>query len=75
MSKRDEAVQKALDDYWGAQSHAEEHHALQRMMALGHDGGGFGPPCLEPECIALREATLASIEDISDITRAVARRV
>jgi hypothetical protein len=75
MSKREAALKEAFDDYWNAHCHEAEHHAIQRMLALAPGSGGY-LPCLEPECVALRQATLASIEeipDISDITRAVAR--
>jgi hypothetical protein len=75
MSKREAALKEALDDYWNAHCHDDEHRAVQRLIALGDDADGC-QPCPEPECVALRQATIAVTEegpDISDITRAVAR--
>lgn len=57
---REEAVTKAFHDYWAAGCHEEMHHSLQRLIALGQEVE-FSP-CQEPECVALREATIAEIE-------------
>jgi hypothetical protein len=53
-----EAQKAACDAYWSAHNHDEEHVAVQRMLALGMEAGGY-PPCPEPQCVALSEETAA----------------
>jgi hypothetical protein len=60
---RDELIESALADYHAAVNHMQEHVAVQRLLALGQDGGDpDAKPCPEPECVALREAMLALLD-------------
>ena len=79
---RELLLAQAYDDYWAARNHDQEHRALQRIIALGGNDGGYDP-CRDPECVALRSAVARQLmiskifaerdEKIASITRSVAR--
>ena len=60
---REELIESALADYREAPNPVQEHLAMQRLLALGHDGGDpDAKPCLAPMCVKLRAATLALLD-------------
>jgi len=60
---REELIESALADYHAAANHMQEHIAVQRLLALGHDGGDpDAKPCPKPYCVKLRAATLAMLD-------------
>ena len=79
------AQRAALDAYWTAVTHDEEHRAVQVMIALGMDTGVV-VSCRDPQCVALRQAIVTAelrilldvlplphSDDIPAVTRDIAR--